>query len=807
VLWQNGKERTLEEACPALAEKNYTYYSVKDLADNGNILIAGAKDGERIIALLLPVQVVTGVSGSEEETTDSSLIAEIDPKPTVEMSIVGAEIDGTNLLIHVTGTVKDALSEYGTPISELAFTVFGETVGTLQLSGEVATGENFDQIITIPNVKSSGYVLKAETSANHIGNTGWDKVGVGISYVEDATHYPEDKTEFSIAFDQDPSAAVADTANVYFGVRSPTSNDEDVTETLASSRIFTGNVKMTINAQEELIPCAIEIIELPTFSPTEKDVFNANVTLSLQNLGSNQIITQFKETEVGSRVFRPAGYVYGDRVLEAGGLINFPGSQSAELETVTLRVYGPDSWENNDDYGVKVGETFYKFKKFIYNGVSALYVYDESNTGKPRLFSPSSKMMPPSLSVPNYDSETNELAFKLILGGKEASSIDITVVDGPEEGIATPQPLAMSAPAPMATSASTAWQKGEPIEWEDLKTAYLLLYGDNHFAKELFYSFFRGGHILELGNIYDDLDTDVQFNDISTSVDNIWTIQIEKDLDTPIHAAILMFQGLNQLSVHSEIYNNYDFDDPMDDRAAFKAAMTETSRWGRTTTVAAAELYLSGIGIVNEPLDWVMVFSEVADGHYEALAAALPIVSVGMVKGGRNLLLKNAAGEVIQTVDRPLANALQEAKGKADLEAMWDVLFDAGGNARLGYLLVAGDYFPLEKTHKNLKMRMRRHPNVYPIPAQLAGKKVEAHHLFPWTFQKDFAAHGINVNNPDLGVWAQNNLHRGWSGLYNQRWKAYFNAEDMSNPYTVDEIFAFMNGPTMNGGPDFPFWD
>jgi len=87
---------------------------VKDLADNGNILIAGAKDGERIIALLLPVDIKQRIpdiadDGSETIYDYHAVFAAPWDQPTPGVEITQKDISGNQLTLGA--EIYDALSD------------------------------------------------------------------------------------------------------------------------------------------------------------------------------------------------------------------------------------------------------------------------------------------------------------------------------------------------------------------------------------------------------------------------------------------------------------------------------------------------------------------------------------------------------------------------------------------------------------------------------------------------------------------------------------------------------------------------
>ncbi len=73
---------------------------------------------------------------------------------------------------------------------------------------------------------------------------------------------------------------------------------------------------------------------------------------------------------------------------------------------------------------------------------------------------------------------------------------------------------------------------------------------------------------------------------------------------------------------------------------------------------------------------------------------------------------------------------------------------------------------------------------------RLTGKRVnssiEAHHVFPQKFKKEFEELGININDPRFGAWWEKTSHRKNAWKYNQRWIEFFK----SNP-SQKEVLEF----------------
>ena len=133
----------------------------------------------------------------------------------------------------VQGTVTDRLSKFGETAAEkvqtLKFSVDGQELHSINVADGVESGKDFNETITIPNAKPRGYTLRAETTQNTAGNTGWDQVAVGLNLTPSATTFPSAGSAFRIAFGQNSTNGQVDTAQVFFGDRAAQAADLTVT--------------------------------------------------------------------------------------------------------------------------------------------------------------------------------------------------------------------------------------------------------------------------------------------------------------------------------------------------------------------------------------------------------------------------------------------------------------------------------------------------------------------------------------------------------------------------------------------------
>jgi hypothetical protein len=326
------------------------------------------------------------------------------------------------------------------------------------------------------------------------------------------------------------------------------------------------------------------------------------------------------------------------------------------------------------------------------------------------------------------------------------------------------------------------WQPGNPVIPEHIIWAYKFLNAGDSFAEELLNGYLRGGHQIATGDFLRDLSTSVDWGeDLSDYEDNIRTISIEEDIN-PIHAARLLFEGLKEMYLHDEVADDFEWADPMDEIAAFQAAAAVAVQKTQQTAIAATELYLSGLGIVNEGLDWIIVVNDVAEGHWESLAAALPGVSAGLVKAGGHFAIVTIAGRQLDKLDQAAFHALREFGLNGNLttagtvydEYTYSVFLRHVFSSDSGRIIPPGD-------HQRGMLRTAME-NLSPSPSSLHA----AHHDFPWAQKEWFARHGIDVNNPAFGRWIKKDRHGSWhgnqGGEFNAWWREFERIEPPDQP-------------------------
>ncbi len=744
-------------------------------------------------ATLLPMETVVGDAQNIADAPEGFVGAEAVPTPSVEMSVTSSTLQGGNLEVRLQGTVKDSVARFAQSAAErpqtLNFYHQDELLHSIPLDATVSDGFIFDETVEIPNALPETYVIRAETTANIAGNKGYDESSVSLTWEEDASAFPTLSAPLSIAFAAAPGNGTVDQATLFVGTGSPQAGDAASTETAADSLTFSGNLRIPVQPNDITAPCQWEIESPEGFSTTEIDSVFVKMEFTAPGFPKNRMVGRWIETGANTLTFRPGSQVLGNAALKTSQAANqdLRGTPASDIEACTIRFPSFPADLAADGLQVVSGGIAYD----LINKGGDWYPEDPDEPGEIKRFMPSSRPVPARLDAPGYDAEEGALKFQLRY--PEISDIDATdilIVPGEEEEESEP-PVAMAARVYSLETASeetpAPWQPGNPVIPEHIIWAYKFLNAGDSFAEELLNGYLRGGHQIATGDFLRDLSTSVDWGeDLSDYEDNIRTISIEEDIN-PIHAARLLFEGLKEMYLHNEVADDFLWEDPMDEIAAFQAAAAVAVQKTQQTAIAATELYLSGLGIVNEGLDWIIVVNDVAEGHWESLAAALPGVSAGLVKAGGHFAIVTAVGRQLDNLDQAGFLALREFGLEGNLASAGTV-FDEFGYSEFLRKVMSSDSgpvrVPLEKERGKLAQRMHQ---ITPRPSSIH----EAHHDFPWAQRRWFSDHGIDVNDPAFGRWVKKEEHRGWHGWRGGEFNAWWRAVE------AEEIAAREQGGLM----------
>lgn len=160
---------------------------------------------------------------------------------------------------------------------------------------------------------------------------------------------------------------------------------------------------------------------------------------------------------------------------------------------------------------------------------------------------------------------------------------------------------------------------------EDVRNYFGVLYGRK--GQKLLDAFERSGGLLKVESPY--------FADSALDSRNFWhphQIRLRKTLN-PVQAAqelmarLIEASGLTEVRQHLDHYGFENIDTLID---SYKQSVKKAA----DVTALIAELYLSGISIVSEGADWVITFSELSEGNYQAAIGLLPLLPASVGKTG-----------------------------------------------------------------------------------------------------------------------------------------------------------------------------
>ncbi len=205
---------------------------------------------------------------------------------------------------------------------------------------------------------------------------------------------------------------------------------------------------------------------------------------------------------------------------------------------------------------------------------------------------------------------------------------------------------------------------GLQVSSAEAEAAFLLLFGKDATAMKLWRSFKGAGGVFRTRDVAGDLavgahrvvyDPDHLFGPFwaaNWSIKDEFYIHVEEDVDTPIEAAMLLYQGLEDSLAHRTIADLFDEGFCVSDVREARLTAFRKANQQIHTLLKSAETAAS---IVNEPVDWVLAANELAEGNAYAAVAFLPLLSTATVKhGGKALLRTTKGGRVFVTLSRTL---------------------------------------------------------------------------------------------------------------------------------------------------------
>lgn len=729
----------------------------------------------------------------------SGILTSTNPTPEIEMSVTQASIsESGDLEIDVEGFATDRLGESiadGTGrVAGMEFFVNGVSTGS-RISMAFAPGgippfsysdsrTEFRHRIVVPDPKPGAYIVTVKTDPNAAGTRAWDKVAAGLTFGAGgvaASSGPNLPIEVSSPTDPASINSVKISGFVF-------------EETEPDSLTFAGQISIGGELYEGELRLAGDIAS----DPDLPDSFLGNLSCVVIGGGDGpSFLGTWTETEPNSGVFQiNLSADLASAVLAVGSIENLPGSQQESFEPVVVRIKGAELLPASMELTAKAGGQIYEVHEFEYGGTPEKYLVRPSAPNHPGIWIASEAPLPPSHQAPlDQPYDQGKVLVSLMRANVPIAKSKVSILPGP---------LLQVEEEPSPLSLSSAWQPGEPITRDHLVTAYRFIYTDE-FSRSLLDAFLRmvdtdRAH-LQLGDIWGDSDLEYLFRPGSKAL-----VQIEND-DAGMHpgiAAQLLWHQLTRMLLLVPEFQGEANLSALDNEEMLQALETIRAQIGPEVCragVAAAEIYLSGIGLLNEGAEWALIINDASNGHWASLGAALPFVPRGLFTAAAGTVAAGAApivfrirradGTLIETIqDVTKLDAISELRWTTDLQVQGTILdqhqftssirraFNAGGPVRE----------PGWWSRGGLKKRMQA---VTPRPSDTH----IAHHDFPWEFKENFARHGINVNDPAWGRWVHPEDHDLWhagagGGDFNRFWADFFNAEEDINPYTITQILA-----------------
>ena len=274
------------------------------------------------------------------------------------------------------------------------------------------------------------------------------------------------------------------------------------------------------------------------------------------------------------------------------------------------------------------------------------------------------------------------------------------------------------------------------------------------------------------------------------------TISIEND-DSDMHpgiAAQYLWRGLNEALKNTHFRKAVQEAEGGLESTVEIAALTswraEVGPAACEAGVAAAGLYLSGIGIVCGPVETIILVNDLSQGHCSAMAAAMPFLPRALVKAKPMKWVRKSSGETLETIgDVAKLDAAKGLFGRRSLRDAGVTMEEYQFNRFIRKAMTeAGGPIQAPLRREGLREGMERvsliPKHAYPNP--------QAHHDFPWKHKDWFAEHGIDVNNPAFGRWVKRERHTYIEKQapinYEVHWDQIRALEDSLSPYTFDQL-------------------
>jgi hypothetical protein len=703
----------------------------------------------------------TGIVLPVDDTIFSSA-----PIPDVDLRLISATINSAgDLQVQVSAKVIDRLSEVADDVSErlqeLKFFVNGQPVHTVNNLPALSPGNGvmpwqphrldvtIPYIFTIANPVGA-FILRAESSQNAAGNIGWDEVGVGVKL--DEVPFNSTSEPLTITFSQPITDGSIDNFQIYFEDRVAVPGDPSCTESGLNTLIFNGNIKI----ENEIRPCEVILKGPITFDPAAIDHIYGLVTYQLPGGALRKLAITSEEDAPNSLRFVSSTTSAASVLPSVAYIEELAGSAKGSFDPILVSFDLPDELENSEEFTVSVNDVLQTTKPFTFSP-QKIYMVLRGDDSKPRLLVvlDVEDGLPPGLNALRPDNLRWLRNGRVVIDAKRAGTplveAKVAIVED-EFGVKPGHPGVQ-----------------QELTLPVLLTYYRIIYGQQ--GMNILGYYLSGLNAIELGDVLGDLDIDFPLR-----LGNDVAIQIEEDID-PITAANYLWSGLYR-SLPWWNRNNIIPDLELDLYLATRLVVGQTAA---EVGVSAANLYLSGIGIISDPVDFVITVNDVVfEKQYAAAIGFLPFVPAGA-----KYVWKRTDGTVIHTFTHTAVAEVNRILGKATrierLEnfrqalkqgivtpEMMDAFIAAGPGKGIG---------PYTKSYerKLLTLELEKAKGARP------SKNHQAHHDFPIEdeLMGEWLRRGIDPNKADYGRWVKKTIkgsdegHQTWTYEFAEGWKRW----------------------------------
>jgi len=346
--------------------------------------------------------------------------------------------------------------------------------------------------------------------------------------------------------------------------------------------------------------------------------------------------------------------------------------------------------------------------------------------------------------------------------------------------------------------------RNAPTTREEVMAAYQVLYGDfgMYLLEEVY-----GALWLEAGDahpdpsppsglprnvvVLDEFAWDAAWllrcSDLDYVADGEHYIRIELDSNCkPLTLATELYNQLVKSLSRQPVKQRIDYDDfGVDDEQAFRMSVEQATKSAAKVTGDLTNAYYSGLTILSEPADLVLVIGEVTEGNYEAAIGVLPLVSArattlvkfandakpnirvpkdpdARLQAARVALGNLPPGTPFSQRVHIITNVYQVSPSTLSSLIRERTSWVSGSGKRKKVALDLGEIGG-RMSRGDLKRRWQAAGE--PTPKSIPGLKAHLHHELPWALADRFAALLIDVSDPRFGRIVYTRKDRGYASI------------------------------------------